>query len=232
MAAAGFTGFPRDTFSFLRGLADNNNKAWFDAHRADYQNYCLAPGFAFIDALGPRLKKIAPMVKWEARVNGSIFRINRDIRFSKDKRPYKTNLDMWFWHGERGGWAAPGFFVRIGPDTDGVGAGMHSFLKPQLDAFRKAVVDPRSGKALQKAIDAVRSAGYEIHGATRKTVPRGFDSSHPRADLLLHEGLWAEVSEKPGKLVGTPAFVEACADHARAMWPLGKWLLAEVAATT
>ena len=112
MDEAAFTGFPRDTFAFLRGLAANNNKSWFDEHRADYETFCMAPARAFIEALGPRLKKISPTVQWEAKVNGSIFRINRDIRFAKDKRPYKTNLDLWFWHRTRGGWSAPGFFVR------------------------------------------------------------------------------------------------------------------------
>ena len=232
MTDIAFTGFPEGTFRFLRGLAAHNDKAWFDAHRAEYERHYLAPALAFVEALGPRLKKISTKVQWAAKVNGSLFRINRDVRFAKDKRPYKTNLDLWFWHGERSGWNAPGFFVRIAPDSDGVGVGMHGWEKPQLDAFRKAVLDPRAGKALAKIVEQLNAAGYEVRGASRKAVPRCFDAGHERAPLLLHESLWAEFKEKPGKSVASPDFVEACAAHAAALWPLGKWLLAEVTAPT
>ena len=88
----------------------------------------------------------------EPKINGSLFRINRDVRFAKDKRPYKNHVDLWFWHGDRRGWNSPGFFFRLAPDRLILGAGMHRFEKTQLDAFRSAIVDPRAGKALVKAI--------------------------------------------------------------------------------
>jgi len=231
MSDGEFTGFPKGAFTFLRGIAAHNEKAWFDAHRADYEAYCLAPARAFVEALGPKLKKVAPGVQWEPKINGSIFRINRDIRFSTDKRPYKTNFDLWFWHGNRAGWAAPGFFVRLTPQATLLGVGMHFFPKPELDRFRKAVVDPRAGKALAKAIGEVEKAGYKVEGASRKSVPRGYDPGHDRAGLLLHEALWCD-HEGPAAAAGTAAFVDECAERARDMWPIGKWLLAEVAPTT
>ena len=231
MDEAEFTGFPRGTFTFLRGLTAHNEKAWFEAHREDYERCWMAPARLFVEALGPKLKKIAPGIQWEPKVNGSIFRINRDIRFAKDKRPYKTNLDLWFWHGDRGGWAAPGFFLRLTPQSAGLGAGIHVFGKPELDRFRKAVVDPRAGKALARAIAACEAAGYEVRGASRKAVPRGFDAGHERAGLLLHEGLWCNYQGRT-KAAGSAAFVEECAERAAGMWPIGKWLLAEVDAPT
>ena len=79
----------------------------------------------------------------------------------------------------------------------------------------------------------MKAAGpYTIGGASRKTVPRGFDSNHQRAELLLHEGLWAGLDGKPDKTIHTAAFVAFCADHFAAMWPIGKWLLAEIADAT
>ena len=93
MEASEFAGFPRQTFAFLRGLADNNKKAWFDAHRAGHDAYCLMPAFAFVAALGPRLSKIAPTVQYAAKVNGSIFRINRDHHQSTDRpMAFRDNL--------------------------------------------------------------------------------------------------------------------------------------------
>src|SRR5262249_38325131 len=158
-----FSGFPKGTFTFLRELAKNNNKPWFDAHRADYDAYYVGAGRDFVTALGPRLQKLSPGLQFDPRINGSVFRINHDLRFAKDKSPYQTRLDLWFWHGERGSWEAPGIFVRIAPDSVVLGAGIDAFQKPQLDAYRTAVLDDRSGKALEKAIAKVRAAGpYEV----------------------------------------------------------------------
>ena len=226
-----FSGFPSETARFLRALGENNDKAWFDAHRADYESAYLAPARSFVAALGPRLQRISPAVAFAPKVNGSIFRINRDVRFSKDKTPYKNHIDLWFWHGERGGWNSPGFFFRLTADRLILGAGMHRLEKAQLDAFRAAVVDQRAGAALAKAVDRVRAAGpYVIGGASRKSVPRGFDAAHARAALLLHEGLWAERDGKPDKSIGSAAFVEYCAAEFAAMWPVGEWLLETVVA--
>src|ERR1051325_10940839 len=102
-AVGEFTGFPDLTFRFLRGIAEHNDKPRFDAHRADYEAGYLAPAMSFVAALGPKLRKLAPDVQFEPRINASIARVNRDIRFARDKSPYKTHLDLWFWHGsERG----------------------------------------------------------------------------------------------------------------------------------
>ena len=224
-----FTGFPPGTAGFLSGLAKNNDKAWFDAHRDVYETEYVEPAKSFVAAIGPRLQKISPSVAFEPKVNGSLFRINRDVRFSKDTRPYKDHIDLWFWHGDRRGWGSPGFFFRMHADRLILGSGMHKFEKPQLDAYRRAVVDDRAGRALVKAVDKVRAAGpYEIGGAARKSVPRGFDAAHPRAAFLLHEGLHASLDAQPGPVVETPEFLDYCLGHFAAMWPISRWLLDEV----
>jgi len=147
-----FTGSPTTTFAFLRGLREHNEKAWFDAHRTDYQVGYVEPAIAFIEALGPRLRGFAPELNYEARVNGSLFRIQRDTRISKDKTPYKTNLDLWFWAGETRGWEAPGCFFRLAPDALILGAGLHKFSPAQAARFREAVVDPVTGPELQRML--------------------------------------------------------------------------------
>jgi uncharacterized protein (TIGR02453 family) len=227
---AEFSGFPKETVRFLRELTTYNDKAWFDAHRSDYEAAYVAPALAFVAAIGPKLRKISPAVAFEAKVNGSLFRINRDVRFAKDKTPYRNHIDLWFWHGGHRGREMPGFFFRLFADRLILGAGMHKFEKAQLDAYRAAVVDARSGKALDTAVGAVRGAGpYAIGGAARKTVPKGFDADHERAGLLLHEGLWAERDAKAGRELHDAGFVDLCLGHFRAMWPVGRWLLDHVA---
>ena len=180
-----FGGFPKATRQFLEGIAANNSKEWFEAHRALYEDGYVAPARAFVEAVGPELRKFSPDVRFEPKINGSIGRVNRDTRFSKDKRLYKDNLDLFFWHGDKKGWDHPGFFIRLTAKDVWLGSGMHHLEGEQLTRYRDAVVDERSGKALVAAIEKIEKAGdYSVGGMARKTVPRGYDKDHPRAELL------------------------------------------------
>ena len=221
----GFSAFPKQTIDFLGGIAANNDRSWFVANRALYEAGYVEPARRFVEAMGPALKAVSPGVRYEPKINGSIGRVNRDVRFSRDKRPYKDHLDMWFWHGEKKGWDRPGFYLRITPETIIVGSGMHGLEGPLLDRFRQAVVDEKTGSALAGAIDQVRAAGdYAIGGPTRRTVPRGFDAAHKRAGLLLHEGLHAGI-ELPAEDATRSGFADRVLAHFAATWPVGRWLL-------
>lgn len=226
--SADFDHFPSQTMAFLDGIARNNEKAWFEEHRDLYEQGYVAPGKAFVEAMAPRLRAVSPQVHAEPRVNGSIMRVNRDVRFSKDKRPYKTHLDFWFWHGDKKGWNTAGFYLRITPDQVFIGSGLHRFDKEKLDSFRHALVLRRSGQALASAIAAVGAAGdYEIGEKTRKLPPRGFAVDADRAEYLLFEGLTA-TKALPGAAALEPGFVDQCAQHFAATWPVGDWLLREL----
>jgi uncharacterized protein (TIGR02453 family) len=114
---AGFEGFPRETLRFFEGLRANNTKEWFEAHRKDYEDHVKGPSGAFVIAMGAKLKEISPAIKAIPKVNQSLFRVNRDTRFSADKSPYKTNLGIWFWEGEKNGWSARGFISIWTPES-------------------------------------------------------------------------------------------------------------------
>lgn len=139
--------FPAETTAFLADLRADNTKAWFDANRDRYQVAYVEPAKAFVEMIAPALDDLVPGIAAEPRVNGSIFRINRDIRFSKDKTPYKDHLDFWFWEGQRKT-AVSGLFLRVAPDTVIVGAGSHGFESRRLAAYRDAVADPTRGDEL------------------------------------------------------------------------------------
>ena len=224
-----FAGFPAGTTKFLGGLTKHNDRAWFAAHRADADAFYLAPAQSFVAALGPKLQRISASVRFDPRVNGSIGRIYRDTRFAKDKTPYKDHLDLMFWHGERKGWSHPVFWFRLRADRVMLGVGMYHFEPPQLAAYRAAVIDPVKGKALAAAIAKVEKAGYQLGGDRRKKVPRGFDADHPRAAFLLHDGLTAMLEVPLPTELREPKFVDWCAAHYRAQWPIGAWLLKTVA---
>jgi uncharacterized protein (TIGR02453 family) len=228
LATAEFAGFPAAAFAFLSGIATHNDKAWFDAHRTLYEEGYVAPARAFVAALGPRLRDISAGVQFEPKVNGSLSRINRDIRFSKDKRPYKTHLDIWFWHGERKSWSAPGFWFRLTPEAVMLGSGMHGLADDALEAFRQSVVHPRSAKTLLSAVEQVRAAGpYAVGEKTRKKLPRGYPADGPAAEFLLHESLHAGI-DLPAEAARKKDFLDVCVGHYRAIWPISQWLLDEV----
>lgn len=220
--------FPQASLGFLRGIGANNGKAWFDANRALYEAGYVEPGRAFVAEMGPRLATLSPNVQYAPKINGSISRINRDVRFSKDKRPYKDHLDLWFWHGERRGWDCPGFWFRLTADSVYLGTGMHGFQKEALESFRHSVELPRSGKALLEAVAAVRAKGdYSIGEKTRKRPPRGFEAPEDRAEFLLYERLTAGI-QLPSSAALEPEFADICFEHFAATWPIGQWLLAEI----
>jgi uncharacterized protein (TIGR02453 family) len=178
-----FSGFDPAALDFLRGLGEHNDRAWFDAHRADYEERLLLPAREFVVALGERLAAIAPAVHADPRVNGSILRINRDTRFSNDKRPYKTHLDLWLWEGDGPSRACSGFFLRIEADAIGYGAGMHHYEKGMLAAYRAAVDDSRRGTALQRAVKKATVSGALVGREGWKRVPAPYPADHPRAEL-------------------------------------------------
>ncbi len=222
---AKFAGFSRQTTKFLAGLADHNDKAWFDAHRADYEEHYLEPAKAFVSALAPTLQKWRPGLRAEPKVNGSIFRINRDTRFSKDKTPYKHHLDLWFWEGSQRSFACPGLFFRLLSGELILGAGMHKMDKDWLRKYRAAILDDTRAKPLQKIITKLEKAGYQIDGQGYARVPRGLPPDHPRADLLRHDGLTVKIETPLPRDVYTANFPQFCLGHFKAMLPLHTWLV-------
>lgn len=223
---SGFS-FPAETFAFLEGIAAHNEKTWFDANRVLYDKGYVEAAKAFVAEMGPKLRTISPDVQFDPRVNGSIGRVNRDIRFSKDKRPYKDHLGLWFWHGDKKGWEKPGFWFSLEGKSLYLGVGMYGFGKEMLDEFRQSIVHPRSGKALVAAVDVVKSKGpYEIGGKTRKLLPKGFTSDPDRIEYLLYEGLYTSL-ELPLAEAAKPGLTDLCLEHYRNCWPIAKWLLDE-----
>lgn len=222
---ATFHGFPRECVTFLEGLSANNSKEWFDAHRTDYDTHVLAPARAFIAAMGERLREIAPNVVADGRVNQSLFRLNRDVRFSKDKSPYKTHLGVWLWEGTRPRMECSGFYFHLEASTLMLGVGVYELTKPMLEAYREAVLDDKRGPALAAAIAEVEAmTGLEVGGQSYKRVPQGYDKDHERADLLRHGGLHVGKTEPiPDALFG-PEIIEHCLATYRVMAPVHNWL--------
>lgn len=218
-----FAGFPTKTTTFLRNLSKNNSKQWFDEHRSEYDDYWVTPAKGFVIAAGEALQKVAP-VEFQPRVNGSIFRVNRDVRFSQDKSPYKDHLDFWFWEGERNA-AVSGFYLRISPTKTGIGVGTHRFDKEQLASYRRAVADAAAGRSLMAAVRKVERAGYEVKGEHYKTTPRGYDVAGAAERLIRYNTLWVGEDVRHPPELRSSEIVGWAVAHWRKMAPLHGWLV-------
>lgn len=239
-AIAPFTGFPQAGLQFLHDLAAHNEREWFNARKPIYQEQVEAPALSLVVTLGERLRaEVAPGLTYDTRTNGagSLMRIYRDTRFSPDKTPYKTHVDMWLWEGDAPKkMQNPGFGVRVaveaGALVSGLMVGLGGFDKDALAAYREAVAGDDLGPALVEALDAVKAAGdYRIEGVHYKRVPRGYDAEHARADLLRYNGLHVYSPPLDPALLTSAAFVDAVVEHCAKMAPVHHWLVKMLAST-
>ena len=224
----GFQGFPREGLQFLYDLAENNNREWFQDHKSDYQELLLEPGKLFVRDLGERLQTLSPGIISDTRTNGSgtIMRIYRDVRFSKDKTPYNTQMRFFFWEGKGKKMENPGFYLCFDGEKGNLYSGYWHFPKPKIELFRDAVMDEEMGPALEKAILKIGTSGnYTFAGEQYKRIPKEFDPLHDRAYLLKYKGLFAGAPVFTRKELLSEKLVDICFEHCRNMAPLHDWLV-------
>lgn len=199
-----FAGWPVEAVEFFEGLAADNSKAYWTDNKAVYERCVRAPMEALLAELAP------------VHGEGRIFRPNRDVRFSKDKSPYKTNI---------GATLAGGGYVSLSADHFGVGIGYYTMAKDQLERYRAAVVDDDEGPALQALVDRLRAADLEISAHDiLKTAPRGVPKDHPRIELLRMKGLIAWRSWEIGAWLESQQPVERAREVLDTARPLVDWL--------
>jgi len=221
-----FNGFPRECLAFYRDLAKNNSKRWFEQHRSEFEEYVLAPAREFVLAMGEALSRRSPGIHADPRTDKSIFRIYRDVRFSRDKRPFKTNLAIWFWEGRGPRMECSGYYFHLEPKTLMLGAAIYMFPKHMIREYRDSVVHRTYGPGLDKAVKTVLKKGpYGLGGAFFKRVPRGYPADHANAGYLLYNGLWAGIEMPVPKEIFSPDLVSFCCKHYSNMAPLHEWLL-------
>src|SRR5688572_12650696 len=184
MAKETFGGFPRDLFQFLGELSLNNEREWFQANAARYDASVRDPALAFIRAMAPQLRKVSPhFVASDKKVGGSLMRIHRDVRFSKDKSPYKTNVGIHFRHDTGKNVHVPGIYVHLEPGKAFLGIGLYHPEPPALASIRARIADaPAAWKKVRD--DKAFRAQFSLGGDTLARPPRGFDPEHPAIEDL------------------------------------------------
>lgn len=220
-----FKGFSKKTLRFFRDLEANNNREWFSEQRRNYEENVLRPAQAFVVAMGLRLRRLTPGINANPRPDGSLFRIYRDTRFSQDKAPYKTHMGIFFWEGKGPRMECSGYYFHLEPPRLMLGVGLYMFSRPQLERFRKAVIDPEYGDELTAAIRKItKRPGVSLGGAHYKRLPPGTDPGHPNAGLLLHNGLYTGWETDIPEEFYSPALIGYCLERFRPLQPLHRWL--------
>ncbi len=221
-----FTGFTPETVKFFTGLGRHNDRGWFEKNRPIYEAHVLEPAKAFVIAVGDRLRPLVPRLIAAPQVNKSIFRLNRDTRFSPDPSPYKTNLGIFWWEGPRTKMESPGFYFHLEPPTLMVSAGSYMIPKQALERYRRAVVDPKRGRELARLIAELKTVdGAELGGQHYKRVPAGYDPAHPNAELLKHAGLYVYAEGPIPEEFYSARLVDYAVERFARFLPLERWLV-------
>ena len=223
MSQVTFAGFPPETLKFLADLKEHNDRDWFDANRSRYENEFLAPSLAYIQAMREPLQKVSPLFQAvPKKVGGSLMRIFRDVRFSKDKSPYKTNIGIQFRHEAGCDVHAPGFYVHIEPEECFFGVGIWRPAGEPLSAIRQAIAAQPSVWKKSKSGKAFRDR-FKLAGDSLKRPPRGFDADHPLIEDLKRKDFIA-VQNLDADAVTHPDFVKESAAAFKAARPMSSFL--------
>jgi uncharacterized protein (TIGR02453 family) len=221
--------FSPETLRFFRGLSRRNERAWFEAHREDYEAFVRAPMRALVEEMDVRLARFAPEIVGDPK--HSIFRIYRDIRFSHDKSPYKTHVAAWFYHrdasrkvGKDGEGGSAGFYVQVAPGDSFTGGGIWMPPRPALLRVREAIADdPRGFRRIVGQPTLRRRLGGLSREEALKRVPRGFPTDHPAAEWLRLQSFTAgrQLSDAQATSARFAALLER---DFRVLLPLVRWL--------
>jgi uncharacterized protein (TIGR02453 family) len=201
-----FTGFPEAALDFYEDLETDNSRSFWTAHLDVYEESVRTPMKELANALAPQFG------------DAKVFRPHRDVRFSKDKSPYKTYQDMFVPVGPALGW-----YLRISAPGLIVGAGFYDAPADKLRDLREVIAGPR-GTDLEHLLRPLTSAGFEVGGETVATVPRGYDRSHPRIELLRHKSLHLSRSYGFEPVIHTASLLDAVRSDWELCRPLVEWL--------
>ena len=210
-------------FKFLRDLADNNNRDWFQVNKQRFEDDLREPALQFVRDFAPHLADISPYFRADDRkTGGSMFRIYRDTRFSKDKSPYKTYTGLQFRHEQGKDAHCPGYYLHLQPKELFMGVGIWHPDGDTLKLIRAAIdADPDRWKKVSRSKRFTDV--FELAGDSLKRAPKGYDPDHPLIEDLKRKDFIA-VTELTQKQVTSPDFVKQFAKRCRTGSPLVEFL--------
>jgi uncharacterized protein (TIGR02453 family) len=213
-----FTGMPDEGLAFLEDLEERNTKEFFDANKQVFRDQVQAPFVALVDAACGRLRRGVPGLG-----RPKLFRIYRDLRFSKDKTPYKTSMRAWVAHPSPVG-VETGYYVDVGPGGMYAGGGRYHWARPELERLRAAVADPDPGEELARILRRAEGKGMEPWLDPLQRMPKPYPADHPRAELLRARSLTLGRRRERGPFLLSGDLLDHLVADWRALVPLNRWL--------
>lgn len=221
--------FSRASLDFLRGLARHNHKSWFEAHREDYERHVRQPMADLVEEMDLRLGSFAPEITGDPK--RSVFRIYRDVRFSRDKSPYKTHAACWFFHaggsskvGREAHGGGAGFYFHLEPGRSMAGGGCWMPPRPALNKFRSAIAgDPRGFERIAEAPALKKRFGKLSEEEMLKGMPRGYCDDHAAARWLRFQSFTVGRRLTDAQVTSSRLTSTLVEDFDR-MLPLVRWL--------
>ncbi|MFZ5847645.1 MAG: DUF2461 domain-containing protein [Actinomycetota bacterium] len=202
-----FTGIPVAALDFYDDLEVDNSKSFWAAHKATYETAVRGPMTALARALEDEFGQ------------AKVFRPYRDVRFAKDKTPYKTHQGVFVPRGP-----ATGYYIEVAAPGVRVGVGFYEASGPRLARIREAMADDRRGGDLERILAALTGAGWTLGGDRLKTSPRGYDADHPRIELLRHRSMTLGKSYGFEPFIHTPDLVDRVRSDWREARPFAEWV--------
>jgi uncharacterized protein (TIGR02453 family) len=219
-----FTGLPADYFKFFRELAANNDREWFEENQQRFKQSVQEPLVAFVETMAPHLAEVSKHFVADPRLNGgSVFRIYKDVRFSKDKKPYKTNGGVQFRHAAGKDAHAPGFYVHIAPDEVFFGGGIWMPPAAALLRIREAIREDGSGWREAVQIPSFRKRFGGVRGDALTRPPRGFDATDPNIEDIKRKSFFA-MEQGSEKQTRASSFADEVAAAMSEATPLMRYL--------
>ncbi len=219
-----YIGFDQNAVKFLKNIAKNNNKEYFEAHRDEFERYIKNPSIEYVNEMGEHLMALAPSrLNAIPKVNGSLFRFFRDTRFSKNKTPLKEEVGLVIWQGDNKRLKSSSFYIQFNAYELFIAVGIRWFDKETLRAYREYIKDEKNASSLDQIYIELKKKGFEIAPASYKRYPKGFNKQSVYGHLALKDAAFAIKSYPIEKLYGSE-FINLAFDEFEKMLPLQQWV--------
>ena len=188
-----FNGFKKEGIEFLQKLEKNNSKVWFENHRHTWEDTILAPNKAFVEDMGDTLQILVPTIKALPKVSGSLFKIYRDTRFSKNKTPMKDKIGLLFWQGLGHRMQSSSFYMHYTKENYFVASGIRAFKAPLLKTYRNYIKNEKKRESLHQILEELQNKGYKYSPQKYIRVPKDFTGNETHLYLTKVDSMFAYI---------------------------------------
>ncbi len=219
-----FCGFKKEGIKFLEDLEQNNTKVWFENNRHIWEEHILRPNVDFVEEMGETLQILVPTIKAKPKVSGSLFKIYRDVRFSKDKTPMKDKIGIIFWQGLAHRMQSSSFYIFYNTEQYFIATGIRSFKTPLLKTYREYIKNETRRIELHNIIEDLKEKGYDFPEPKYKRFPLGFKEDDKYAYLSLYNAMFSYKTYKLDETFFTEKIVDKTFNIYQDMYELEQWL--------